>query len=414
MPPVYLATATDAESLQSNLAAPVWYSTISSRRVPLLFDTPGNPGSPPAAVWRIVSAPSRRGDDLIRLADDTPPQLESLAGCAALALALTPLDKVLLDVVARHPLLDGAELTEITGDAPHQVAARLRQLARWKLLDARTPRVAQPDVSTLPAPAAEPNASAPPASPALPASLVSPVVKSSAPRYLLAENGVRYLTAVAGFQGAVRAYARARGWGRGFDALARHWEHTREENEFFLRLARIARRHDGHTLEWLSELESRLYYDSPRHRRVIASFLPDGRGVYTADGRRWDFAVEIERSRPAPAKIKRKLASYYACINANILRGEGIETLRIFVVMRSWERARRLRLVAQELATKLKVEPLPMYITTADLLKARDVDAPIWSVLAEPPDARGYCFECFVPKPKTPRPIIGTPRYIVS
>lgn len=360
MPRAYLATIDAALTLRQDNTRPIWYSTISGRRVPLLFDTGGAAEPMPKQVpWRKMPLVGNVGDEDLESLNYVPPP----GSPAALVLSLSPLEKWLLDEIAAHPLLTAKELAMLVQATLQRIRPCHKHLSELKLVE--TPR--------------------------------------QDGRYLLAAEGMRYLTAVAGYGGAVRRYARLRGWGKGFDALVQHWEHTREENEFFLRLAAVARKR-RHALTWLSELESRLYYELGGRRH---SFLPDGRGTYIAGDRRYEFALEVDRSRAAQEKLRRKLAEYSACVNSNILRGERVDLLRVLILTTSWERSETLRRTAREFASA----DMPIFITTFDRLRASGADAAIWLRVAgdaQPQDA-AYCFECFVPKPpRQPLPTITT------
>lgn len=211
-------------------------------------------------------------------------------------------------------------------------------------------------------------------------------------RYLIAPKGEEYLAQAAGYGNAVHRYARARGWGHGFDVLQRHWEHTREENRFFLHLARVALQWH-HWLTWLSELEGRLYYEAGQRWH---SFLPDGRGTYSTRREHYEFALEIDRSRASAKRLRGKLMEYDACLSSHVLRGEGIELLRLLVVTNSWERADAWHRAAQEVKVSF-----PLFITTFDRIEASGIDAPIWLrgdiAAAEPATTspKVCCFECF-------------------
>jgi hypothetical protein len=363
-PRAYLTTTAAMLTLRQDPLKPIWYSTVSGQHVPLLSDLEGNPGPPPQGVpWRrlpLMSGGSRTGcNDEAELSNHGKLTLEATDGktshraeLVSLALALTPLAKKLLDEIAAHPLLSQADLALLLQNSRRKVRLRLGDLGRFRLIECHRER------------------------------------------YLLAPRGEEYLTMAAGFAHAVRRHARARGWARGYDSLLRHFEHTRAENDFFLSLAHIAQRR-GHSLRWLSELESRLYYEAG-HRRH--SFLPDGRGVYRAHGRRYEFAVEIDRSRMGREKFRRKFLEYGACVDSNVLRREGIELLRVLVVTGSWERAAHLAQVVWTVASDLTV-----WFTTFDRLQASGADAPIWlsaKVGAEQgglTSPKEYCFGCFRP-----------------
>jgi len=106
---------------------------------------------------------------------------------ASLSSALEPLDKQLLDEVARHPLLTAKELATVLQSTPWYLEARLEQLARWKLIEAYAFRDPKHLVK-----ADDQNE--------------SPTTKSSnqVVHYLIGMNGIRYLAAVAGFDSRAR------------------------------------------------------------------------------------------------------------------------------------------------------------------------------------------------------------------
>lgn len=405
MPRAYLTTVRAMLSLRHDRLSPIWYSTISGHRTSLLFDTEGSP-IPLAdqTLWRklplseTIGQSGNRGTsgvitpevvhseavDRTNTREEDEPSAASpallkkggasvgsevalaesnsqtgakhlngadgLSEFAQISLVLKPLAKRLLDEIAAHPLLKRQDLAMLLRVSLRRIRSALAEMGPLKLIQVHEER------------------------------------------YLITPRGQQYLAQVAGFGNAVGRYARARGWGNGFDSLLRHWEHTQAENDFFLRLARIARAR-GHRLTWLSELEARLYYEAGQDWH---SFLPDGRGTYIAGRRRYEFALEMDRSRSSLERFRGKFAEYDACVSSNVLRSEGVESLRLLVVTASWERAEAWRRTALEVKVRL-----PVFITTADRLAASGVDAPIWlrgdvahseSAASSPKE---YCFECF-------------------
>jgi hypothetical protein len=371
MPRAYLTTFSAMLSLRGDRTLPIWYSTISGQRTPLLFDTEGVATSVPDQLpWRKMPlnpqgvVPNLLKDDRILMGGEVnngviTPELavssastrEGATSLAQIALNLQPLEKRILDEIAAHPLLTRDEIALLLQATRRRVQPGLTKMTALKLIEAHDER------------------------------------------YLIAPKGQKYLALAAGFGNAVQRYARARGWGKGFGSLMRHWVHTQEENKFFLHLAEIAQDH-GHTLTWLSELESRLYYEAGQRRH---SFLPDGRGTYIAGDARFEFALEIDRSGSPQKRFRGKLAEYEACIGSNVLRSEGIELLRVLVVTKSWERAESWRRAAQSVRVQF-----PIFVTTFDRLYASGADACIWwridlpnspESAAESP--KQHCFECF-------------------
>lgn len=436
MPRAYLTTFSEMLALCNNPALPIWYSTVSGQRTPLLFDSKGStsplPSQPP---WSRLKLELRHGQKNLGvispefpagLAQESNKESSHSVGTssvAAVALLLSPIEKRILDEIADHPLLTADAIALLLHMSVWRARQALRKLVVMKFAEEHSVTDDQASQQANESPTTIYEA--------------VPLPGRQEKRYLLADHGIRYLAMIAGFETGVRRYARARGWAEGFDSLLRYWEHTREENDLFLDIARVAlRRH--HELVWLSELESRLYYDdghefvvsrarhrsqelegSSRRRIWRRSFLPDGRGTYIADGRRYEFALEIDRSRTTQEKFRRKLTEYYACLTSNILRGRGIELLRLLIVTSSWERADTLRSTAVQLERELKCEGLvPIFITTFDRMRASTPDAPIWLRVAEAQPnesvsttAKTYCFDCFIPTPR-PRRKSGPTIYV--
>lgn len=374
LPHAYLSTLPRAAAVLRNPQAPAWYSTFSHRwGVALLADLDPQVATP-LVSWQLLECPTARTTLTLSPWQGEMRERPALMDLARLVLSLSPLEKRILDELARHPFLNLDNLRLLLTDSwrlPHS----LQRMRQWGLVE----------VHALP--------------------------ESGEEVYGLGEHGIRYLAAINGFGKSYRVYMRARGWGRGFRVLLARWRHTRAENTFFLQLASIAQRR-GHTLTWLSELEARLYFEYSdargHHRR---SFLPDGRGTYIAGERRYDFALEIDRTRANTTRWRRKVASYYAVIQSALLRDrQGPLNFRLLVVTSSWERADTLRRVVFAVMRETGVrEPLQMFITTFDMLQVRSVDAPIW-LPVDLPDQRmageipkTYCLECFAPEPPAPR-----------
>jgi hypothetical protein len=396
MPRAYLTTFDEMLTLRdgSHSTRPIWYSTITGRRTSLLFDSTGVAAPFPQQVpWRKMPlnpvdkgvglkvaaelagtardfSPRSEGEQEARCAYGANVAAEDSEGphgtregphpalftygpteFARTSLELKPLAKVLLNEIAAHPLLTRKELGLLLRAPPRRVQSALTKMMELNLIEAHDSR------------------------------------------YLVTDRGQHYLALTAGFGNAVSRYARARGWGKGFESLLRNWKHTEQENKFFLHLAQIAQVR-RHTFTWLSELEGRLYYEAGQARH---SFLPDGRGSYVAGDEHYEFAVEIDRSKSSQVRFRRKLAEYEACVSSNVLRSEGIELLRVLVITNSWERADTWRRAAREARLRF-----PIYVTTFDRLYASGADAPVWlridqadvkqSAAVSP---KVYCFECF-------------------
>ena len=209
MPRAYLTTVGSMLSLRNDNTLPIWYSTISGRRTSLLSDTEGVAVPlPEQTLWRKMPLNQIGAEELgadaehigVTLASHSvrsagiAPELTAVAedssdnthSLAKIALGLQPLEKRMLDEIAAHPLLIRSELILLLQASLRRVQPGLAKLTSLKLVQAHDNR------------------------------------------YLVALKGQRYLALTEGFGGAVQRYARARGWGKGFDALIRHGEHTKQ------------------------------------------------------------------------------------------------------------------------------------------------------------------------------------------
>lgn len=453
LPRAYLTTFAEVTALRTDPGVAIWHSTVSGQRTSLLSDIQGaDLPLPTQAPWRRLMCETRRKDGAETYGVITPEILNGLAqqsknklvdapvtdSAAAISLILTPREKRIFNEVADHPLLAAEEIALVLRLTLWQVRQGLRRLGELGLVEVHTIEVKSSE-ETISDAALDPDPSKKMrgTQPRSLNDLDTQEENLTQERHALTQKGMRYLAMIAGFGNNLKRYAQARGWLAGLDVLKRHWEHTRQENTVFLAFAGIAQQRH-HELIWLSELESRLYYSDsddgkfrPRRRssrknnrtspannwakkeykKRHHSFLPDGRGTYIADGQRYEFALEIDRGKSSREKFRRKLIEYLACITSNILRGRGIELLRLLVVTRSWERAETLRALIVAVEHEFQCEGLlPVYITTYSRLRATGADAPIWlkaktltpgeSALTASKD---YCFECFVRQPPVSR-----------
>jgi hypothetical protein len=436
MPRAYMTTFAEVMTLREYPAYPIWYSTISGRKTPLLHDTPGSTTPMPTkAPWQQLRLERTERKEEIN-DNDTRPSPSVVADRSAsvpisaprtgdplaIAQSLGTAEKLILDEIANHPLLSMDEMAVLLHLQPWRAKEAINKLVALDLVEAHSVKAPHLD---------------PPESLAKVNNAEDSNQDTVASRFVLAASSVPYLAMIAGFERAARRFVRARGWLDGFDTLVRFWEHTREENAFFLGLAEIARqRHDE--LVWISELEGRLFYDDgheylarvgPRRPRPNVqtapetgvrrqfvkpwrrSFLPDGRGRYSSGGLRFEFALEIDRNRQAKTKMRRKLLEYYACLTSNILRGKGIELLRLLIVTTGWKRAESLVTTALELEEEVQVKGLlPIFITTFNELRQHAANEAIWLCVdrfasneTALPERKTYCFDCFVPCPRRPR-----------
>lgn len=259
-------------------------------------------------------------------------------GNAQLVLELSPLQKVLLYILAGLPLITAGDLAALAGRKNEEWVQRaLADLERRGLVGEY---VADPNLLRR--------------------------------YYFLTYAGLAFLAAGCGAP--ARAYARARGWSVKHDAvsvshLVRVFQHTQEVREVALALAREAARH-RHAITWRDEKEAYVYFTVGGERRVLA---PDGQIHW---GEQVLF-VEIDRGTVSVKRLGRKVEVYYDFRDYAEYRRFG-ERFRLLVVTPHLDREWRwLNLVAQ-LAARRHVAPLDILVTTQEAIRKRGLDAPIW------------------------------------
>lgn len=346
---------------------------------------------------------------------------------AALALALRPVERKLLNTIGSHPLLTANELAFVLTNKPARVWSGLARLRQWRLIQAHDCRGTRP--------------------------IAQRARKTYA--YTINELGLASLAAMAGLGARPQRIAMAHGWEKGVEPLIRHFMHTRISNQAHIQLLRYARTR-GHQLTWLSEQEARLYlkvreqkwsgpfqsisvstrydrrlsereeenageyetihtggYSNRRefHRALgnfggnLVKFLPDGRGIYQVGKEKWHVGLEIDLTRANHQKIRAKL-SYYFWFRRIV---EDAWNLRILIVTHHWERALNLywliwgdaadmvsfgwraewriknqkgkelaEIVERYKPKEVMEQVMPVYITTVEELERHGIDQPIW------------------------------------
>lgn len=337
IPVAYLTTK--AEAFRNDTAAPTWYLADTGKRTTLF----GGAATKSTYLSEIpfIDFPSRKGTfgtqprdfSQIRFNLAHPRTLTSLA---ALKRALSPQAKSVLSEIGTHPMLSQDELAELLYAAPRRIGVVLGQLEGYNLIQS--------------------------------------VFAENETRCVLTDIGVAYLAAVNGFGRGVRRYAIARGWKRGMSALVRHWQHTRAANEFFMQIVRAVRKSKARFV-WQSELESRMYYAARGRRR---SYLPDGGGIYEANGRRIQIALEMDRGTVSRERWRARLKQYHAFVDSVRLQTPERGEFCLLVITTSWTRAKNLRQLALETARMRQSPVIPMWITTADAVQVRGLGEPIW------------------------------------
>ena len=259
-------------------------------------------------------------------------------GNAHLVVALAPLQKELLDLLAGLPLIAPEDLAVLAGGRSAEWVQRaLVDLEKRGLVGDYVP---------------DPN-------------LLN--------RYYFPTGaGLAFLAAGCG--ASTRAYARARGWTMrkgevSVSHLVRVFEHTREAREIVLALAREARRH-RQAITWYDEREAHVYFSTGGARQVLA---PDARV-------RWGgkvFFVEVDRGTASFNRLASKLKTYYHFRRCAEHRRFGEAFCLLVVAPEEGREGQWLGLVSK-LAAEFNGPPLDILTTTRELVQGKGMGAPIW------------------------------------
>jgi hypothetical protein len=257
---------------------------------------------------------------------------------AQLVLELSPLQKVLLSLLASLPLAEARDLAVLAGRRSEEWVRRaLTDLERRGLVG---DYVADPNLLR---------------------------------RYhYLTCAGLAFLAAGCGAQ--ARAYARARGWAVGqgdvgVSRLMRVFEHTQEVRGIFQGLAREAARHNQ-AITWCGKREARIYFMLDGEARVLG---PDARV-------RWEgrvFFVEIDRGTASTKQLTNKVRTYYDFQDYAGHHRFG-KQFRLLIVTSKPHRERQWLEQVSKLAAKRHVAPLDVLTTTQEAIRKRSIGARIW------------------------------------
>jgi hypothetical protein len=187
---------------------------------------------------------------------------------------------VLIDWIARHPLLTAADLSALTGEPLALVERRLEWALRCHAICVAHINTADGEVEA---------------------------------RYILTERGMRCLAERAGVPAAI--FAKHAGI-RYFDPrrhgcpeeVIRFVEHTIGVNRFVVRLAVEARVRGGHLLDVRNEAESARRFMARESRR--SWIRPDASGVLVCDGEHLPFLLEYDRGTLDRGDYQAKLRGY--------------------------------------------------------------------------------------------------------
>ena len=357
--PAYIVLGSDL--IGEGYRAPIWYSNYEKRCTAALSVSPP-PGKlhlpwPPAEgarSFRRVLSPSL--SELAEMARSgnfpkTLPKRERLAG---LALALSPLQKRILELVQSHPLLNETDLAILSEHSTTEVKAQARQLVNWEML--RVPR--QDELGR--------------------------------DCFALGPWGMAYLAARAGWGTAVMSYARARGWTLTRDGSPRlgkllaNFDHTRCLNSLLVALKSDP---DIELLEWRSEPDTRTCFPSGNKWYCVK---PDARSTVRVRGREYHLALEFERTTTSYRKLHAKILAYYRWWLAGYHRSDAPHVL-ILMVTTGERRARAIVGMVQQVARELGCRPIPLLVTWQKQLIMSGMLAPIW--LGPLDDRPRRCFD---------------------
>ena len=259
-------------------------------------------------------------------------------GNSRLVVELSPLQKVLLSILAGLPLIEAEDLAVLAGGRSEEWVRRvLGDLKRRGLVK---DYVADPNLLHR--------------------------------YYFLTYAGLAFLAAACG--ASTPAYARARGWSVrhgevSVSHLVRVFEHTQEAREIVLALAREAPHH-RRAITWYDEREAYVYFTLGGERRVLA---PDARI-------RWGdrvFFVEIDRGTASTKRLGKKVETYYDFRSCAEHRRFG-ERFCLLVVAPYPHRERQWLEQVSQLAAEYDVAPLDILTTTREAIQKRGVGAAVW------------------------------------
>jgi alkylhydroperoxidase/carboxymuconolactone decarboxylase family protein YurZ len=155
-----------------------------------------------------------------------------------------------------------------------------------------------------------------------------------------------------------------------------HFDHSLVANQFFLRWVARARE-CGVRFEWKSELECQSYFREGAHWH---HFLPDGQGDWISPRQRFQFALEIDRTRESNANLSRKFNDYFAATEVASAGALG-RAINLLVVTTSWKRAETIRQVVRQMATLYMSTAVRLWVTTFEEVTAGNITACIWHSL---------------------------------
>ena len=259
-------------------------------------------------------------------------------GNSQLVVELSPLQKMLLSILAGLPLITAGGLTTLSG-------GRSEEWVRRHVGDLESRGLVEEYV-------ADPNL----------------LQRHYFPTYA----GLAFLAAACGTS--TKAYARARGWtvkdgAVSISHLARNFQHTQEAREIVLVLARESLRHHQ-TITWYDERESYVYFTMGGRLRVLA---PDARIHWG----RQVFFVEVDRGTSSVNRLRSKIQRYYDFRICAEHRRFGEQFCLLVVVPLPYRERQWLELVSQYAAEE-NVSPLDILTTTREAIQKRGISAPIW------------------------------------
>ena len=315
-PPLSVVLGTVADVVTAGAGAEIWRPIGTSRPATLVERLEW--GAEPSLD--LVLPPPAGTAERLQSVDRSQPRLRHRAGrranasvdtrnererLAALTLATDADEKLLIEWIGRHPLLEPAELATLINQRVETTERRIEWVVRCGAFEVINRRASGEE-----------------------ASRQRLVLTDFGLRWLAARDLVppgRYakhgIVAATDEEGATS--------GTRLDGFIRHLDHSVGLNRVFVRLAEDARQGGDHLIEWRNEAEStRRFRDDDRSYWI----RPDGGGSLWSGEARHDFFVEYDRGTIDASAYRSKLVGYHRYFATRQFETDFIDPPTVLVV----------------------------------------------------------------------------------
>jgi len=346
-PPLSVVLGTVADVVTAGAGAEIWRPIGTSRPATLVERLEW--GAEPSLD--LVLPPPAGAAERLPSVDRSQPRLRQRAGrnanasvdtrnererLAALTLATDADEKLLIEWIGRHPLLEPAELATLINQRVETTERRIEWVVRCGAVEVINRRASGEE-----------------------ASRQRLVLTDFGLRWLAARDLVppgRYakhgIVAATDEEGATS--------GTRLDGFIRHLDHSVGLNRVFVRLAEDARQGGDQLIEWRNEAEStRRFRDDDRSYWI----RPDGGGSLWSGEARHDFLVEYDRGTIDAAAYRSKLVGYHRYFATRQFETDFIDPPTVLVVAVD-ERAEAHVARAVRAAEREFGAPLPLLLTS--------------------------------------------------